>query len=235
MPFIEEKAIWSYGQGIDFTKNPTLKQSALVDQLNKPLPLLYCPSRRPVALYPYGRVRAPLNLNILDLQSGVLKTDYAINVGDTGPDQYPGPNTMQEVDNGTYKWPSSSVFTGVSFQRSQVTPPMITDGLSHTYLLGEKYLNPNNYIDGVDLGDNEAATQGFDNDMCRIAGLLNTPMPDTAGDVKTDSFGAAHLDGFNMVFCDGSVHMIDYLIDPAVHADLANRADGQSIDTNSIH
>ena len=180
-----------------------------------------------------ARLRAPLNLNILDLQKGVLKTDYAINVGDTGPVQYPGPTTMQSVDDGSYKWPKA-VFTGVSFQRSQITPPLITDGLSHTYLLGEKYLNPKDYTNGVDLGDNESATQGFDNDMCRIAGLSEMPMPDTLGDAHTDSFGSRHLDGFNMVFCDGSVHMIDYAIDPAVHSHLANRADGQSIDSNSI-
>ena len=38
-----------------------------------------------------------------------------------------------------------------------------------------------------------------------------------------------------MVFCDGSVHMIDYEIDPDVHSHLANRADGQSVSSNSIH
>ena len=40
-------------------------------------------------------------------------------------------------------------------------------------------------------------------------------------------FGSAHSGGFNMAFCDGSVHSIIYEIDPQVHAMLSDRGDGQ--------
>lgn len=235
LPYVEEKALWNAGAGINFATNPTQKQSALAGQINRPIPVAYCPSRRDAAIYPYVPARPPANLNMTDLKAGVLKTDYAINSGDTGVNQYSGPDTIEEATSTTYKWPANGTFTGVSFQRSEVTVPMVTDGLSHTYLLGEKYLDPASYINGADKGDNDAATQGFDNDMCRIAGPGNGPMPDTRGVSRILIFGSAHAEGFQMVFCDGSVHMIDYEIDPDVHSHLANRADGQSISSTSIH
>ena len=33
-----------------------------------------------------------------------------------------------------------------------------------------------------------------------------------------------------MAFCDGSVQMMNYSIDPVIHGYLANRDDGQAID-----
>lgn len=234
LPYLEEKSLWSVGKGISFATNPTLKQAALAGQVSEPISVLICPSRRDVGLYPYEYPRAPLNLNLADLKKGVLKTDYAINAGDKGPNQYAGPNSMAVVTSGKFKWPSTE-FTGIAFQRSEVTVPEITDGLSHTYLVGEKYLQTTNYLTGKDRGDNDVATQGFDNDMCRIAGPDNRPTMDRPNLANYDIFGSAHAEGFQAVFCDGSVHMIDYGIDPDVHSNLANRSDGQSVSSPSIH
>jgi prepilin-type N-terminal cleavage/methylation domain-containing protein/prepilin-type processing-associated H-X9-DG protein len=235
LPYIEEKPLWSVGAGINFGTNVPAKQSALKGQVSKPLAILICPTRRDALLYPYYPARAPVNLNLDDLKPGVVKTDYAINSGDTGANQYSGPPTIDVVANGTYKWPKNGTFSGVAFQRSEVTAPMISDGLSHTYLIGEKYINALDYATGTDKGDNDAATQGFDNDMCRIAGPGNNPRPDTPEVPGLLIFGSSHAEGFNMAFCDGSVHMIDYEIDADAHSHLANRADGQSVSSNSIH
>ena len=35
-----------------------------------------------------------------------------------------------------------------------------------------------------------------------------------------------------MAFCDGSVHVISFFIDPTTHQRLANRRDGQAIDAS---
>ncbi len=45
-------------------------------------------------------------------------------------------------------------FDGVSGERSQVTPGLVTNGLSNVFLAGEKFLDPQQYNTGVDGGDN---------------------------------------------------------------------------------
>ena len=62
------------------------------------------------------------------------------------------------------------MMNGVSFLRSEVRPDVMTRGLGITYLLGEKYLDPDRYTCGCDNGDNESAMNGFDNDTNRCGG-----------------------------------------------------------------
>ena len=45
-------------------------------------------------------------------------------------------------------------------------------------------------------------------------------------------FGSSHSGGFNMAFCDGSVHAIVYEINATVHAMLSDRQDGNTLDTS---
>ena len=111
----------------------------------------------------------------------------------------------------------------------------ITDGTSNTYLVGEKYLDPDYYFTGQDGGDNESALMGDNQDIVRLA----DPRPRRSARCRTrrampaavhDLFGSAHANGFQMAFCDGSVQMMSYSIDFETHRRLANRKDGQAID-----
>jgi prepilin-type processing-associated H-X9-DG protein len=132
--------------------------------------------------------------------------------------------------------------TGVCFCGSLIRLSDITDGTSLTYLLGEKTLDPVYYLDGEDGSDDQGALDGDDDDIVRwTASLGPNPsyylppyqdIPGYAGIPGTtdDGFGSAHAVGFNMAFCDGSVRVINYSIDPETHRRLGNRKDGLVID-----
>ena len=105
---------------------------------------------------------------------------------------------MASGDNDSFAWSSTATLTGISFQRSQITMGHLrTKGASNTYLLGDKYLDPDNYSTGSEGDDNEWATVGFDNDLFRTADTSygDTPMQDTAGCENDYIWGSAHPDG----------------------------------------
>ena len=128
---------------------------------------------------------------------------------------------MEAGDSPSFKWPNTAFLTGVIFQRSELRLINITHGTSNTYLIGEKYLNPDHYSDGLDMSDNENLYVGFDNDNHRFTS--RPPKRDRRADSDEWSFGSAHPVGLNMAYCDGSVHFIPYGIDPQVHMQAGNR------------
>ena len=67
----------------------------------------------------------------------------------------------------TYTWLPTTEFNGIAYQRSHVTMADIKDGTSNTYLAGEKYINPDYYATGEDLGDDWNAYIGMQNDVGR--------------------------------------------------------------------
>ena len=128
--------------------------------------------------------------------------------------------------------------TGIFYSGSMVAMADIRDGTAHTYLVGEKYLNPQAYEDGTDQGDNEGALIGDNPDIVRFGSEFGTdlrpPLQDRVGYGSCIEFGSAHSNGFHMAMCDGSVHIINYTIDPVVHFNLAHRDDGYIIDGKSF-
>jgi hypothetical protein len=111
---------------------------------------------------------------------------------------------------------------------------MITDGLSHTFLLGEKFL-PLGSGSSKTPGDDQSLYVGFDFDNNR-AGNLETP-PTRDNDVKIGNqkaemlwrFGSAHPTGFHMALCDGSVVRVDYSIDTNVFSAMTTRSGGETV------
>jgi prepilin-type N-terminal cleavage/methylation domain-containing protein len=120
---------------------------------------------------------------------------------------------------------------------------LITDGASNTLLIGEKWLYSHWYNDRTTGGgsciDNEGWCNGWDNDSIGFSSTSqgNPVLPLTdfqSGPACGLNFGAAHLDSFQTVFCDGSVHSLHYTINPTTWVNLCNRHDGKDVDASEF-
>ena len=110
-------------------------------------------------------------------------------------------------------------------------------------LIGEKRLIPAKYETGA-WYDDRGWTDGWDPDIMRstfypLEADANVVGPsgqflDSTRDELPYSFGSAHPGGINTVFADGSVHTINYDIDPDVFNYLGNRSDGEVIDAAEL-
>ncbi len=200
--------------------------------MGTPLTVLICPTRRNPSVFH----NCCIPVNDLTPPPLVAKTDYAANLGDCGPlvlSQMPASLAQGDTFQG---WVTG--FTGVIFVHSQLKIADVTDGCSQTYLLGEKPINSDYYLTGLDSGDDWSAFSGQQDDVNRLvaapSGIATytyyPPLPDTPGLNDYSGFGSAHANGLNMSFCDGSVQKINYSINPEVHRRLGNRKDGQAID-----
>ncbi|HEX3998175.1 MAG TPA: DUF1559 domain-containing protein [Pirellulales bacterium] len=249
LPFMEQQTVWSIGQG----QSVSARQSVLAQQVTIVVPGLNCPSGRRPNLYPYTASTSPNNTTSLS-GNGVMKCDYAINAGDFPfpGEPFAGPSSISAATSSTspYAWPNTQQMSGVSFLHSQIRMAHITDGPSNTYLIGEKYLDPNNFVTGADPGDNETAMTGFDTNNFRYGGSGGNPpttpptgtppQPEIAGTAQVSAAATANIWGSNhptvihFVNCDGSVRDVNFSIDPETHRRLSNRSDGLPIDQSKL-
>jgi prepilin-type N-terminal cleavage/methylation domain-containing protein/prepilin-type processing-associated H-X9-DG protein len=239
LPFIEQQAVHDVGMG----QTAATKKTLWTTQVTQPIAGAYCPSRRAVAAYGLGLYATTNGWVNINTPTSLAKTDYVANAGDT-----------------EYLWEQSSAaaygqHTGISYGFSQVRIAQVKDGMSNTYMLGEKYIDPDYYTNGMSAGDNNGLYVGFDSDTARYTHYYNTaagtsvsggtttpysyqPLQDQSGlsnyTTTEVSFGSAHATGFNMVMCDGSVRTISYSIDLLVHDYLGNRQDGRVIDGSKL-
>jgi prepilin-type N-terminal cleavage/methylation domain-containing protein/prepilin-type processing-associated H-X9-DG protein len=206
--------------------------------------------------------------------TGVFKADYAGNSGTTvffdGAEWFGGaPNAL----NGNYEAAEAAFNTkllqtsmtqcdkpstgfqyniarrcqdGVIYIRSETSIANVEDGTTHTYLAGEKYLQPEAYQGAISNSDtgysqnsNQGAYCGYDWDNQRHAFSWRfgsttdqenfQPRADQEKYNSEHIWGSAHPSGFHMVYCDGSVQAISYDVDPFVNSYSSDRFDGQTI------
>jgi prepilin-type N-terminal cleavage/methylation domain-containing protein len=248
LPYLEQQPLFDLGSdGRPDALTP--KQTAGAMQCERtPLSVMNCPTRRQSIVFATGYFGvAGFKARNADLAMVVARTDYNANAGDQFYGWITwGPDTLAQGAAWTKSnsWPDTKDCTGISYLRSQVTMAWISDGTSNTYMVGEKYLNPDSYYNGNDWADNESMYAGMDNDThrttyCPVPLPANyvpdhTPMQDTSGLMDIVRFGSAHAISFNMCLCDGSVRSIGYTIDPETHRRLGNRQDGLLIDDTKI-
>jgi prepilin-type N-terminal cleavage/methylation domain-containing protein/prepilin-type processing-associated H-X9-DG protein len=242
LPYIEQQAVFDIGAGATTAAE---LGDANAKRIQIAIPTFTCPTRRPPG--PHARGGGAGNFCNCDSIKYVGHSCYAINVGTmpsadglvlwTGGD-------YGNTDNSVYWANIMRGYNGVSYVHSEIAMAMITDGTSNTYLVGEKYVNPDTYLTGTDGGDDWNMYLGHQDDQFRAVGYGEfgtpsyVPLPpkeDRPGDgTGCANFGSAHAGALNMSLCDGSVRSISYDIDPEVHRRLGNREDGLVIDGASF-
>jgi prepilin-type N-terminal cleavage/methylation domain-containing protein len=179
-----------------------------------PVKIYFCPSLRGPTIFPYGGVNRAM-------------MDYVGNGG-----SYGGWWAFDSVTNSI-----DGPFAPSGQQRRFAD---ITDGTSNTLLIGEKYLDRAVCASQSDCNDDQGWVDGWDNDTICFAkgqnpanGAVVTPQPD--GKIGTCGliFGSPH-NSMITVFCDGSVHPINFNISAANWLRLCNGMDGQPVDPNDM-
>lgn len=218
LPFIEQQALADLGKGLPDAQ----RREALGDLVsNHPLSIVHCPTRRPAVPYPAVSSKAQSPYNAVAPGGGKIlqcaRNDYAINGGlreggyfGDGPYFGGGPSSYSDEET-SYKWPRIDRFAGISCRRSEVRVAQVTDGTTHTYLCGEKFIDPFKYDSGEDDGDNQSCYSGDSRDLARFADSgAGLPLPDTPKLDGTFDFGGPHPGVFMMAMCDGSVSAISF-------------------------
>ena len=229
LPFVEQQALFDLpDDGNPEQITPAQKErAALMTQTS--VEIFNCPSRREATTFEYilPAFWDVYNSNNVD---AVIRSDYAANSGnETGGEQSGlGPASYAEFE--TYTTTERGMLqSGVSCKMSEIKLREITDGLTQTYMVGEKYLNVDWYTNGLDGGDNHSSYQGFDRDVNRWTGRGLLPRQDRPGYENVFIFGSAHPGGWHVVLCDGSVQFVSFDVDEYVHMHMGSRADGNVI------
>lgn len=253
LPFIEEQAIHDMGMGIGTKWDDAARKKIFAERDQMVIKTLVCPSRRNGGPYTLSK-----GFKNQDAASLAFRADYAGNIGDGDDDSFKGgPDKLEDMDVSTwesYQIPNvyrlfasdaTGIFTYWSFNRLK----SITDGLSKTYCVGEKWVPMSMYENGLSGGDDQVAFCGMDRDNLRWARGDHTitvpvpknlsakpPIPDSVfippaeDQSKYDgNFGGPHAGVVLMGMCDGSVHGISFDIDPTIHGRLGNRKDGEAV------
>lgn len=239
LSFIEEQNIRDLGSGLTGAD----KKAAIGKAMGTALQPFICPTRRACRPYPGG---AAVNGGASGMT--VAKSDYAANGGSvvhparSDPDYTFdwAPNLsgvtvetavgIMNKGSGKFKWPKTDWCNGIMCESVGVRLRQITDGTSHTLMLGEKYIAPDRYDNGADLSDNESMLIGFNYDTSRFAMKDITPLQDRPGsEIDWETFGSAHAAVMYIAYCDGSVHALSYDVDPIMFGRIGGRDDGEVV------
>lgn len=184
--------------------------------LANPLSVLHCPTRRSPEAYPLvGSYQTRFG------DEGA-RTDYAMNGGPakietTGPDA--SESWIHVDENGVWKLGDMTKFAD------------ITDGLSNTYLIGEKAMDSGRYTDGTDFGDRAPAMGWVDRRTAANASVrfaARSPARDSRNNcLACHDFGSAHATNWNAALSDGSVRSVSYSISLEVHRAMASIQSGE--------
>jgi prepilin-type N-terminal cleavage/methylation domain-containing protein len=229
LPGLEMQSLHDLGKNA----SPAVKLECEKQIARTPLSVMNCPTRRASKLLPndpYWSLKLAGNAaDNTPNDDFIARGDYAACLGDKYCYAYQ-PLGMSVLNNPSYAWLDTTKggayeMSGVSYLRSETKIRAVIDGLSHTIYAGEKYLNPDQYFNGIDGADNESLFSGFDNDTSRFSQW--SPARDRRGFSSSDLFGSAHSSTCNFVYSDGSVQTLSFDIDVTTFQRLGCRYDGK--------
>ncbi|HEY1067145.1 MAG TPA: DUF1559 domain-containing protein [Pirellulales bacterium] len=185
LPYLEKTDVWA-GQGAnDMEKS--------INAIRTGVPAFFCPSRGPMRIISAADwYNNPSNSG---QTFGHAQTDYASACDTSGA-------------NGIIRRTSS---TDNNF-KVLVTPASVRDGLSNTFLIGEKRLNIA-ALGQMQSDDNEGYTAGYDHDTIRYFSYQPGPDPNSPGVIGDQRFGSSHTGSFHVLLGDGTVKPVDYNVD----------------------
>ena len=224
MPFMEASAeyqLWNFNEFYTHTSN---KRARMVF-----IPGFFCPSRRGGG----GEgLLAPAAITGFGIQGST--GDYA---GNNGKDIHPvllspDPKTGSRVVDDFGVIVTSRCIEDDSpcktFKSDVAAFKRITDGLSKTFLVGEKHVPATKYA--IAVSPDDSIYQGdFSNNHTRCAGVLCPPAPNPDYEEETlipywgNLFGSRHPGITQFALCDGSVRSVQIAVDLLVYEAYATR------------
>jgi len=213
MPYFEQGALYDRWAKAVAGKAP--RGSTAVQELEAvvatPLRVLICPTRRTVRAYPVRGQRALAAHSDYVLNGGAAKTVGSFHTELAG--------IYESGAEGGTPWAR----TGNGIVRAAD----VSDGLSQTYLIGEKAIAVEDYLTGNGDGDDGDIFHCQSGNCVRWAKQM--PAQDNTRAQacwSCHSFGSAHSASWNAVFCDGSVRSLSYAMNFSTHQAQASRAGG---------
>ena len=231
LPFLEQDNLRQLGLGV----TGDAFQSQLTTLFMTPVPAFYCPTRSDIAQlmtvqgYRYSAEAGDNGLTTVKLKTILwnsvqfARSDYGANFGNnyyTAGGSNVGAPPLPTVYTDAFPYVSPDP-NGVIYSCSTVRLSDIARGTSQTFMIGEKSLDPTGYASGGDPGDNGYLYEGNFSTNGRQTSY--PPSQDTLASYLPDGFGSGHFGGLNMLYCDGTVHFINYNVDPTTWFEMGNR------------
>jgi prepilin-type N-terminal cleavage/methylation domain-containing protein len=238
LPYLEESQVYD-------ARDPTMSFYAQPDSvLRNQVSVYFCPSHRSPPQISLGESRGSVT------KSGALG-DYAMCGGDGTYSPYyaTGPSIANGIGYPTHTGPPLTPtveFVG-AFPNQRCTHwqvhrrfKNVTDGLSHTFLAGEKHSH-SDHLGDFQWGDGCLWNDDFPASVVRVVGPLmglalsptDLSLPNNSAD-HAMLFGSAHASGIcQFVLCDGSIQAVSPEADTTTLGYLANIRDGKIVSLNN--
>ena len=120
-------------------------------------------------------------------------------------------------------------------EKGRYSHASITDGLSNTFFIGEKYLNPVGFNDARGWGDSCVYNGDEPETFMRIGGFALRLAESESLELSPGEFpvfGSSHPSVVNFLLGDGSVHSLSSLISQSTLFKLCSRNDGGTVSIN---